>query len=300
MHINQDGSLVQSSHAKRDGVALDFTMVDIGEGTVEGELLRDSVCLGQKVTCVELGIVAATFMDEIPFGALPFDGMVGLGLDSLAVANQLFSFPQQLATVMPGMLPQFSLSFRGAFGELTFGGPGPAFSGEPVWKPVYQPEEGYWQVRIMAVRVGNDTVHTCSGDMGCRGIIDTSASQLGVPAETLPGLVSAMSVSRDGQSCRGQAIHFDLGDGHVLTLQAEDYAGESCNAPRLVALNMAPAEKFAAAFVLGTSLLGRYDTIFDWKSLQIGFSQNQMNSQMNLPAQGVVTDGSLQQEVIQL
>jgi len=293
-HINVNGSPVKARDEKRDGVALDFTVVDIGDGTVEGELIQDSFCIGAqkgKPACVDLGIVSATFMDEIPFAALPFDGMVGLGLASLTVGNPMFSFPHQLAAANPGMLPQFSLSYRGSSGELSFGGLGPSAAAS-VWRPVYLPEEGYWQVRIEAVRVGNRVLHACAGAMGCRGILDTSSSRLGVPAATLPSLMEALAVLPTGEGCTGPELHLDLEGGYSLTLQAEHYAGENCGAAQLAALKMEPVEKFDGAFVLGAPVLGRYDTVYDWEHLRIGFSPSSPKAvRMGPPVLGMTDPG---------
>ena len=42
-------------------------------------------------------------------------------------------------------------------------------------------QDGFWEVAIQSVRLGNLTVHACAAPHGCRGIIDTGASRLGAP-----------------------------------------------------------------------------------------------------------------------
>merc|ERR1711972_926116 len=101
-----------------------------------------------------------------------------------------------------------SLSSDG--GEIFFGGHDPALA-EPIqWLPVDHPEQGLWQVAIHSVRVGNRTVDTCS--KGCHGVLDTTASRLGVQEPMLPNLRAALgaSLAPDGK-CLGQSLVFDLG-----------------------------------------------------------------------------------------
>jgi hypothetical protein len=43
------------------------------------------------------------------------------------------------------------------------------------------PELGYWQVEILALRVGGKTLDICQNG-GCRGVMDTGTSHLGIPA----------------------------------------------------------------------------------------------------------------------
>lgn len=273
--VNTDGHPIVSKATWRDSVNIEFSQIDLGDGDINGELLRDSVCFGapQGANCADgLGIVAATSMAEAPFRAAPYDGLVGLGLSGLTL-DPHFSVLGRLAQ---GLRPQFSLSLRGPVGELSLGGVGPALSraAPPQWFPVVRPEEGFWQVAIEAVRVGNITIETCAA--GCRGIVDSGASSLGVPSALAARLATVLTAAPvPGQGCQGPELHLDLGGGRALTLRAEDYAGAACaSAPQLTPLSLEPAEQFAGALVLGLSVLRRYDTIFDWSPPQprVGFS----------------------------
>lgn len=272
--INQDGREVLITDKSRDVTEIEFSQIDLGDGKVSGGLVRDTVCLGPRgdsQSCVELGIVVADDMTDPPFQAMPHDGMVGLGLDSLTVASPLFMFLRQLADKTKGLEPMFAISLRGQVGELTFGGPGASFSrASPIeWFPVHRPTDGHWQVQILSVRVGNHTIDACAS--GCRGIVDTGASQLGVPAPLAPSLGLALHATPDaGNGCSGPDLSLDLIGGFALTLRARDYAVASCSEPGIVPLEL--GEGFEGAFVLGESVLQRYDTIYDWSSKRMGFS----------------------------
>jgi len=275
--IRTDGQLVQPNDKVKELLSIDFTQIDLGDGGVEGGAVRDVVCLGGMADgdgCAELGLVAADRMADVPFRAVPYDGMVGLGLDGLMFASPLFSVLRSLAAGSAGMLPQFTLALRGPVGELSFGAPGPEASRAlpPRWFPVTRPEDGYWQVPISAVHVDNRTVEACP--TGCRGIVDTGASRLGVPAGLAPKLAAALGASpAAGGGCQGPDLHLDLG-GMMLTLKAQDYAGPGCGEARLAPLSLdLPGENFfSGAFVLGESVLRRYDATFDWAGLRVGFS----------------------------
>merc|ERR1719421_2424876 len=104
-------------------------------------------------------------MTKVPFAAL--DGIVGLGLNGLAM-SPLFNFARHLVGASGGaLLPQFSLNLGPLAGELQIGGHDTAHLAAPLqWFPVVRPEDGYWQVEILDVRVGDRTLHACQG--GCR------------------------------------------------------------------------------------------------------------------------------------
>ena len=69
----------------REGVSVDFTQTDLGEGRAEAVVVRDDVCIeGDKGnTCLNIELVASIKMADVPFRAMPNDGILGLGLASL-------------------------------------------------------------------------------------------------------------------------------------------------------------------------------------------------------------------------
>jgi len=171
-------------------------------------------------------------------------------------------------------------------GEITFGGFNKKRAASHiVWVPVANPEDGLWQVDILAIRVGDSTLPACDGkQFACRGAVDAAASHLSVPQPLVEGLQSALVVtppSKDaGNSC-GDAIGLDLQlvlDGTTLTLPAHDYAAGSTRtakvgacAPKLAQHNHPPSMG-PGLFVFGEALLRRYYTVYDWEKMRIGFS----------------------------
>jgi len=278
MDINSDGGMVEGVHGRlargrhlRDVATLSFTQSDLGEGEVKGVFVRDGVCvgLGGGQACIDMAVLAAVAMDETPFRAMPSDGIVGLGLPSLS-SGPMSSFLGRLFEGARGVLPQFGLALSGKHGELHLGGHDAARLAAPIrWFPVDHPEQGFWQVAIHKVRVGNVVVNECL--KGCHGVIDSGVSRLGVQATLLPALKQALlsgSTGR-GEACQGPDLTFDLG-GMTLSLTSQEYAGKDCS-PRIGSLDLSEPE-FVGVYALGGALLRRYYTAFDWEQHRLGFA----------------------------
>jgi len=301
MDINSDGGMVEGVHGRlargrhlRDVATLSFTQSDLGEGEVKGVFVRDGVCVGLSggQACVDMAVLAAVAMEETPFRAMPSDGIVGLGLPSLS-SGPMSSFLGRLFEGARGVLPQFGLALADKHGELHLGGHDAARLAAPIrWFPVDHPEQGFWQVAIHAVRVGDIVVDECR--KGCHGIIDTGVSRLGVQATHLPPLKQALlSSSGRGEACQGPDLTFDLG-GMTLSLTSKEYAGKDCS-PRIGSLDLAEPE-FVGVYALGGALLRRYYTAFDWEQHRLGFAALHSDAS---PSQPVVAPGTPGQPVAQ-
>jgi len=167
-------------------------------------------------------------------------------------------------------------------------------------------ELGYWQVQVKSVRIGETVLEDCA-DGGCRAILDTGTSLLGVPrqaARTMHRLL-ARHVPKDSYSdaseidCRrvpGTQIHFDLG-GPVVSLAVEDYSrptpfnmtlpgkntsGLFCRS-LLLPVDMKPPLG-PKVFIWGEPVLRRYYTVYDLDKKQIGFTLAKQPSDSSAPA----------------
>lgn len=276
--INEDNRAVQagarlaSGNASRDGVDLSYSQSDLGEGNIAAMYVRDTVCVGAGAAsgqaCVKMGLLAATKMDEEPFRHMPGDGIVGLGLSSLAV-GPFFSFFRRLLEDAANVVPQFGLALGAERGELHLGGHDLSRLAAPLrWFPVDHPQAGFWQVAIQRILVGDRVVDDCSG--GCHGIVDSGVSRLGVQTSRMPPMQSALTSALVQQTvCTGPNLTFDLGS-MALTLAAEDYADSSC-APLLGPLEL-PEPQFVGVYAFGVTLLRRYYAAFDWDEMKLGFA----------------------------
>jgi len=215
-----------------------------------------------------VALLAATSLEDKPFRAMPNDGIIGLSLEGLG-ASPLCSFFGQFLKASNTLLPQFGISFGADGGGIRFGGDDTSrFIGPVHWYPVDHPEQGFWQVAILAVRVGTQTIDFCHH--GCHGIVDTGASRLGVQASQLPVLEKAVSstVFTDA-GCQGPELTFDLG-GFELKLRPQDYTNAECS-PQFGPLNLTEPE-FVGVYAFGETVLRRYYAAFDWESQRVGFA----------------------------
>jgi hypothetical protein len=192
--INADGSVVAP------GKTCDQVNIGFGTGKVKGEFVRDMLCLGEPTPeaegheladssvadahCVEINAVMAIEMSTIPFKNFGFDGIIGMGLSTLALSKE-FSFFDLLSKSGKLSIPHFGVFLtegeHGEDSEIAMGGHNPARTLGPIaWTDVVMQDMGYWQVEIKALRVGGVEMDVCK-DGTCRGVVDTGTSHLGIP-----------------------------------------------------------------------------------------------------------------------
>eukprot|EP00442_Polarella_glacialis_P046005 CAMPEP_0115060094 /NCGR_PEP_ID=MMETSP0227-20121206/7279_1 /TAXON_ID=89957 /ORGANISM="Polarella glacialis, Strain CCMP 1383" /LENGTH=638 /DNA_ID=CAMNT_0002445283 /DNA_START=61 /DNA_END=1977 /DNA_ORIENTATION=+ len=252
LSIDHDGTPLAPGEVAPKSVTIQF-----GTGKVKGEFVRDSVCLQPlnsstaSFGCTEMRLVLASEMSAEPFSLFDFDGILGLGLEGLAL-HEKFSFFGQLTAQNTALQPQFSVFLaRSGKGQssISFGGhdADKAASGLS-WVPVHKPEKGHWQVKIRQVRIGDVVLDDCA-DGECTAILDTGSSLLGAPRQTVrtmhryltrrvlvapggtgsgEGQVSASeaaaTLATDCRTLAGLPLTFDLGEnGPEIRLDAEDY-----------------------------------------------------------------------------
>jgi len=195
------------------GVAPD----EAAEGSSEQEL------------CVEMSVLLAVEMSTQPFKTFRFDGILGLGLDGLAMSSNFSAF---MSLFTQGTVPaaRFGVFLTegedGEESEIAMGGYDPRRLLEPLsYAPVVMPEYGYWQVKILAVRVNGVELDVCK-DGTCRGVVDTGTSHLGIPAPADKEVGELLNVDAgDLLDCRladAPSLEFDL-LGYTLKLGAANY-----------------------------------------------------------------------------
>jgi len=69
-------------------------------------------------------------------------------------------------------------------------------------------------------------------------------------------------------------MQIDLPRGLTLTLAVGEYSDASC-AVQLGALHLHEPQPSGVLFSLGTNVIRRYYTAFDWEAARIGFAPNQ-------------------------
>lgn len=298
--IDYDGTPIQP------GKPRDQLSVSFGTGEVVGEFVEDSVCIGlpSQGNCTKIRVVLANKMTDEPFGLFAFDGVLGLGLGSLALTPQ-FSFFGQLIGQNPGVKPHFAVYMAHTDegrSAVSFGGHDPRYASSALeWAPVAMPELGYWQVHIKAVYIGDTVLDDCA-DGGCRAILDTGTSLLGVPRQMSRGMHRMLArpvpgehgdparATADCRSVPGHEIRFDLG-GPQITLGTEDYSRPKpynmtsqgaqqgwelfCRSLLLPVDMQEPLGP--RVFIWGEPVLRKYYTVYDWGLKRVGFADSVQN-----------------------
>jgi len=212
------------------GELCDQVHIGFGTGKITGELMRDQVCFGDNTNCMEANVVVAVEMSTQPFKSFNFDGIVGLGLSSLALSDE-FSFFDRVAKSGKVKSAHFGVfltegDVEGEDSELALGG----FNAERflhplAWAPVANSEHGYWQVHILAVRVDGKELDVCR-DGTCRGVVDTGTSHLGIPTPHDREVAGLLTVDAgdllDCRSAHSPVIEIEL-ESINITLNAENY-----------------------------------------------------------------------------
>lgn len=226
--INSDGTVVPPNEL------CDQVTIGFGTGEVTGEFVRDKVCLDLgdgtgSGACIDMHVVMAVEMSTQPFKSFLFDGILGLGLSSLALSDD-FSFFHLMNSSGNLFAPQFGVFLsegeHGENSEISIGGyNSKRMLTDLKWSPVAMTELGYWQVKIVAVRIGGVELDVCM-DGTCRGVVDTGTSHLGIP--TPYDLQFAELLTKDAGDlldCRlvdAPLIEFEL-ETTVLTLSAANF-----------------------------------------------------------------------------
>jgi len=243
--VDHNGQLVLPGRP-RDKAAISF-----GTGEVNGQFVRDAVCLGLQPQregepgaasslprrgCANILVVSAMEMSADPFSSFEFDGVLGLGLPDLSL-GRLFNVFEQLVGQGGVVQPVFSFFIArdgsGDQSEFAFGAQNTRrFNTALQWAPVQDPKLGYWQIKIDGIRIGEDRLSMCdAGD--CHAILDSGTSLIGVPKKSILDLQRHMLWSapqnRTDIDCRAQEskpLHFDIA-GFTITLHPKDYARQA-------------------------------------------------------------------------
>lgn len=273
--------------------------------------------LGGNSGCAHLRLVAATDMTEDPFADFAFDGVLGLGLPALSQTPEFnFLFTAAFGGAWSGSSPAawtFAVFLASSSSseeeeekeesEITFGGwlpdrlqPGVDLS----WCEVRAPEAGYWQLDVRAVRAAGVEIEFCRS--GCRAIVDTGTSLIGVPSALGPELVDALQHQDIGApgarpcSGLGPPLEIEL-DNFTIVLDPIDIARReyveeetsesgvsltetekrSC-VPMLMHIDL-PEPLAPKTILLGEPVLQRYYTVFSAGNGQIGFAQARHKAQ---------------------
>lgn len=296
--VQVNGSMVSEGHRlaegkhRREAVVMEFRDSELGAGTAKAYVIQDHVCLANtkigenqpgELGCVDMELLAATQLPDQPFKDMPSDGIVGLGLPPLG-AGPLCSFFGRFMAGHKNMLPRFGFSLGSTRGDIHLGGLDETRFIPPLrWLPVEDPEQGFWQINIRSVRIGNTIVDSC--EKGCHGVVDTGASLLGVNSRNLVKFKTDLAAhieKEDGKlACFGPELIFDLGD-FTLALPPNDYTNDEC-VPQIGPVEVSEESTQHAVYQFGAPLLRRYYAAFDWDQKRVGFARTSADASPKNP-----------------
>jgi len=240
-------------------------------------------------------VITATELTEEPFRTFDFDGVLGLGLDSLAVHPEFSLFGQM---VKQHKLPHDRFAYfvsrdDSVASEISIGGHSPArMASDFQWVPVHKPELGFWQMKVKSVSVAGETVPLCDQG-GCVAIADTGTSLIGAPRQATQRLhwllarkVPDNPSEIDCTGFPGPDLVFEMDNGVNITVGPEFYSRATAmrvlqtktNATQVICrASLLPIDDHedsvgSNVWILGEPVLRKYYTAYDWGEQRIGFA----------------------------
>jgi cathepsin D len=303
-----------SSTERREDVGTAF-QITYGSGSVDCILMKDTFGFGAlelKQQDVGLGV----FDDSTPFGSLPFAGIVGLGMPTLALANTT-TFLENLKSqrAVPKAQVAFYISDDQHESYISIGGHHPHLAASDF---IFAPVRGrdYWELSLTDVKVNGKSLHLCAPDDPCRVAVDTGTSLATAPTFAAMEIKKALGVMQDCNNVRLLPnLTYTIG-GHDFELTPDEYltvldldttkhafvqtygleaALKPSNGQKQCDVGVQPLDlppPRGPLFVLGDVFMRKYYTLFDYDNRRIGLALARKHASVAISANA--TSSSLQ------
>lgn len=278
----------QCAQSKTCKATQDPFFIQYGSGQLNGTINYDKVCFGcqDDSLCVEeQGFAESTVEPAGAFLVGKFDGILGMGYDSISVNNLTTPFTN---LIQGGKCAEPVFAFwlsrdpesgaRG--GELTLCGSDQShYEGELFYVPVTR--QKYWQFAVDSLSVGNKAIAT-----SFQGIADTGTSLLTGPSKEIEQVNRAIGARRIpivGEyvvSCSKldslPTVTFKI-NGKDFPLTPQEYVVQMSNKGTtmcisgFMGLDVAPPA--GPLWILGDVFIGPYYTVFDKGQNRVGFAK---------------------------
>ncbi|KAK8861397.1 hypothetical protein IAR55_002216 [Kwoniella newhampshirensis] len=270
LHAKYDSSASSSYKANGTEFAIRY-----GSGSLEGFVSQDTVSIGD-ITIKKQDFAEATKEPGLAFAFGKFDGILGLGYDTISVNHIVPPFYNMLAQ---GLLDEPVFSFRlGSSdddgGEAIFGGiDEAAYTGKLSYVPVRR--KGYWEVELESITFGDEELEL----ENTGAAIDTGTSLIVMPSDVAEMLNKEIGATKtwNGQytvDCNTldslPKLSFTFG-GKKYALKGEDYvlnAGGTCISSFTGMDIPAP---IGPLWIVGDVFLRKYYTVYDLGRNAVGF-----------------------------
>jgi hypothetical protein len=262
--VSCDGTApVEGQEPPHDEVTITF-----GTGEIWGRCLQDAICVGS--VCDRGSFIAATYESRNPFKSFQFDGVLGLGLNSMSQGED-FNLMHRMGTRRSLRQSVFSVFLSDSDeerSEVTFGEVKHEHLASSLFWVGVSRDSGYWEVQIEDITVDNHPQELC---IDCYVAVDTGTSELAGPSEVMDKLATRLNVLVDCSNFdQLPKLGFVIG-GHILNLEPSDYVDKDdsrCDVS-LMPLDVPPPK--GPLFVFGIPFLQKFYTVYDEANRQIGF-----------------------------
>jgi len=275
----------RSSTFKSNGTAFH---IQYGSGSLDGIISTDTVAIG-GLSIRDQGFAEATALPGITFIVGKFDGILGLGFDSISVDGVV---PPWYNLLKQGLVkdPVFSVWLskdpRGqSGGMLFFGGVSSEyFTGDISYVPLT--EKTYWQFQVTDILYGGASQGYCPTG-GCKAIADTGTSLIAGPTKLIAelnrklGAINIIAGEAIFPNCDNilklPAVTFII-NGKNYELSPLDYviqqvtngtSGECISG----FLGIDIPEPTGPLWILGDVFISTYYTVFDYGASRVGFAK---------------------------
>jgi len=260
--------------------------IQYGSGSMKGFLSQDTLNMG-GLTVLRQGFAEATALPGLTFDVAKFDGILGMGFDSISVDAVVPPWYNMISQkLVSASLFSFWLSKdpRGqAGGELTLGGVNTARYTGPVY---YQPlsNKTYWQFALGDVKVGGASQAYCPN--GCIAIADTGTSLIAGPKDSIAllnkklGAINIIQGEAIFPSCAATKslpdVAFTIGT-QTFSLSPAQYViqdtsnGTSICISGFLGIDLPPSLG-NSFWILGDVFISSFYTIFDFGNSRVGFA----------------------------
>ncbi|KAI8806020.1 aspartic peptidase domain-containing protein [Cladochytrium replicatum] len=266
----------KSATYKANGTQFEFAY---GSGSVEGIISQDIVAIG-NVSIAKQDFGEAVKEPGIAFVAGKFDGILGLGYDTISVKHVTPPFYNMINQKLISQ-PLFSVYLgkdadAEVGGVLLFGETDKAYyKGSISWVPVTR--KGYWEVELEAVTLGGNDV----GVTTRRAAVDTGSSLLVIPKTEAEALNAAIGAKKGfaGQYTVDCAVVPTLPDleiqlaGKKYVLKSDDYVlkvQDSC-VSGFMGMDIPPPA--GPLWILGDVFLRAFYSVYDLGNHRVGLAK---------------------------
>ncbi|KAJ3312553.1 Vacuolar protease A [Boothiomyces sp. JEL0838] len=257
--------------------------IQYGTGALEGVISQDTLTVGD-LEVEEQGFAESTKEPGLTFAVGRFDGILGLGYDTIAVTGAVPPFYKMVQQQLLDE-PLFGVYMGDANkgdegGEITFGAVNHEhYTGSITWAPITR--KAYWEVTMDSVKLGGKKFNV----KATKAAIDTGSSLFAVPTADADAINVAIGAKKswNGQYTVDCATLSKLPDltlsfaGKEFSLSAKDYVlqvGEGSNqscVSGFVGLEIPPPA--GPLWIVGDVFLRKYYTIYDLGNNRVGFAK---------------------------